>query len=1249
MSERDASLLFGVFAVQFKKISPQQLHEVAALWQKDPSRELSRMLVESGYLTEDDYNHIRRLVDDARTAHEGDPSAALKTFGGQRMLDETYRDVITLSQDDIRTVPMPEGAIPGIPLDNIDAVSETPGRYTNQSEYARGGIGRVLLVHDQHLGREIAMKELLPFTDYVDESMRLEKSPVRQSMALITRFLQEARVTGQLEHPSIVPVYELGRRRDGTLYYTMKLVRGRTLASAIREAETLPNRLALLSHFVDLCQAIAYSHSRRVIHRDIKPSNVMVGKFGETVVLDWGLAKVKDKKDEHASQIEETLKTLRLPAAAAGHETHAGQVLGTPTYMPPEQAAGQIDRIDERSDVYSLGAVLYTLLTGKYPYDGENASDTLNKVLVGPPKPLLEVEPNAPPELAAICERAMQRDAEKRYKDAKDLAEDIIRFQTGALVTAHIYKFSDHLTRFVQRHKPALATAALFTVALAAFAAYSYVNVTHERNEAIVARDSEAKQRIVATQARDAEAEQRKRSESLLYSSQIGLAQSQIEAKRFDLAQAALDAAPKEFRGWEWDYLNGLCNQDVFTVATHKRSVGVIELSPDGKLIASGDDGGVVCLTSTTSGELVREFPPLESGVTALDFDTKGSRLLAATVGGSTQYPDGSVIVWDVATGEQTVRFTAKGGVLLDPRFSPDDTLIAGSAANLGVHLWNAADGTLLHTFECVPEIVGALAFHPSGKQLAACVGTDTIEVKVWDVEKRTEVASLGGQLDRGSQLRYSPDGRWLAVAARVGGLVLWDSSYVQPARQLLPPDVQARSIQFSNDSSRLCVGLENGSAQIFDAASGESLATLTGHTKAIADIQFSSDNLLVATASEDGTSIIWDAISGKLLHEYAGHSADVSKIRLTQDDAKLVSCSSDTTVKAWQVKPLPVPRKIVLRGHTGGISRIAFSPNGERVLTVGEPRSESPHGEDRTVRVWNCRDGAQLFELTSSSLHVYSASWSPDGNSIVTATNDSAVIWDANTGQQLQTLERHKGIVQKALYSPDGKTILTVSGDKTAALWRVSDGTILHKLAGHTKRVEGGVFSRDGKMVATNSIDRTIRIWYVETGNSVAVLSGHQAPINKIRFMNDGNRLISAAGDDTLIYWDVRGARAIRVFHGHSGIVFDAAISADERTLASVATDETLRLWDIETGKQIAQGDGHSLDVFSVAFGGDGRRIVTGGEDRTVRIWDSKDAREIIVLREHNDAVTEAVFSGDGSLLASCSLDGTAILRRTK
>ena len=227
-------------------------------------------------------------------------------------------------------------------------------------------MGRVLLAHDEHLGRDIALKELLPHP--VSGSPGQGASPVRLAVPHVARFLQEARITGQLEHPAIVPVYELGYRRDGTLYYTMKLVRGKTLSQAIREAGSFQERMKLLSHFLDLCNAIAYAHSRGVIHRDLKPGNVMVGEFGETVVIDWGLAKAKDKEDIHAKEIADAVTAIRLGEESEAVKTVYGDAMGTPAYMSPEQAKGELDKVDERSDVYSLGAVFtnYHRLLGNF-------------------------------------------------------------------------------------------------------------------------------------------------------------------------------------------------------------------------------------------------------------------------------------------------------------------------------------------------------------------------------------------------------------------------------------------------------------------------------------------------------------------------------------------------------------------------------------------------------------------------------------------------------------------------------------------------------------------------------------------------------------------------------------------------------------------------------------------------------------------------------------------------------------------
>lgn len=325
-----------------------------------------------------------------------------------------------MKEGDTATVGDKMPGVGAVDVNTVDAVDESAGRYTFVGEHGKGGMGRVLLVHDEHLDRDIALKELLPDLGDGDGAT---PTPVRHSKEMAARFLREAKITGKLEHPSITPVHELGRRADGTLYYTMKLVKGRTLSEAIKDAGSLDARLKLLPHFVDLCQAIAYAHSRGVIHRDIKPSNVMVGDYGETVIIDWGLAKVKGKEDGQSDPAQETLLAMKsAPKASSGIETEYGRALGTPAYMPPEQAKGHLDLVDERSDVYSLGAVLYEILTGQAPFEGRSVQEVLNSVLHKAPQSIRLLERKAPKELIGTCERAMRKDHGERCQSAAELA-----------------------------------------------------------------------------------------------------------------------------------------------------------------------------------------------------------------------------------------------------------------------------------------------------------------------------------------------------------------------------------------------------------------------------------------------------------------------------------------------------------------------------------------------------------------------------------------------------------------------------------------------------------------------------------------------------------------------------------------------------------------------------------------------------------------------------------------------------------
>ncbi|HSA33284.1 MAG TPA: serine/threonine-protein kinase, partial [bacterium] len=320
---------------------------------------------------------------------------------------------------------------------------ETPGRYQAKQELGHGGIGRVLLVFDAHAGRDVALKEILPgILANKDSGGRTPSSPSR---VIHARFLREARVTGQLEHPSIVPVYEIGRHPDGSCYYTMRLVKGITLSRAIAGCVDLEERLKLLTHFHDMCNALAYAHSRGVVHRDLKPDNVMIGEFGETVVLDWGLAKVRGKKDHGARSLE---KKILLLKESEESQTICGRVLGTPAYMPPEQAMGEIENIDERSDIYSLGAVLYEILTGARPYEGGSPYEIVSKVVQGEPTAINLLEPSAPADLVAIAQKAMSRKKERRYGQVVEMTRDIKNYLAGGRVSAYRYGPLELLGKF---------------------------------------------------------------------------------------------------------------------------------------------------------------------------------------------------------------------------------------------------------------------------------------------------------------------------------------------------------------------------------------------------------------------------------------------------------------------------------------------------------------------------------------------------------------------------------------------------------------------------------------------------------------------------------------------------------------------------------------------------------------------------------------------------------------------------------
>ncbi|MGO9470765.1 MAG: protein kinase domain-containing protein [Isosphaeraceae bacterium] len=465
--DTDRNLLFGVVALQGEMIDAGQLAEACTAWSVRKDRPLGDVLVERGWISADDRRLIEQLLERKLKKHSGDAHQSLITAASGGANIKATLDGIRERVDDaeirqsLGDTERPRRA--GDTIERLAMISQpaaTRDRYTLTTLHAKGGIGQVWLARDTAMGREVALKELRP--DRSDND------------ALLRRFFQEARITGQLDHPGVVPVYELAKgdasADGGRPYYTMRFVRGRTLSDAVadyhRERSTgEPGRselLVLIQAFVGVCNTVAFAHSRNVIHRDLKGTNIVLGEFGEVILLDWGLAKLidddqKEQKPEADFDPNATAPYTGQVGWAEPDLTAAGAVLGTPSFMAPEQAEARADRIGRRTDVYGLGAILYEILAGKAPFSGDSTQDVLRKVREQPPTPPSKIVRSTPKALEAVCLKAMAKDPAGRYPSAAALAADVQHWLADEPVSAWREPWTIRTRRWVVRNRTAVA------------------------------------------------------------------------------------------------------------------------------------------------------------------------------------------------------------------------------------------------------------------------------------------------------------------------------------------------------------------------------------------------------------------------------------------------------------------------------------------------------------------------------------------------------------------------------------------------------------------------------------------------------------------------------------------------------------------------------------------------------------------------------------------------------------------------
>jgi eukaryotic-like serine/threonine-protein kinase len=693
-----------------------------------------------------------------------------------------------------------------------------------QQELGRGGIGRVVLVFDRTLGRDVAMKELLP------ELLAPEASTdPTNGISLTQRFLREARITGQLEHPNIVPVYELGRQPSGCLYYTMRVVRGRTLASAIHASESVAERLALVNHFAGLCQAIAYAHSRGVVHRDIKPENVMIGEFGETFVLDWGLANVAEQRSFQSLRAAASLSlppgssrhsAALAPGTAESFHTQDGSIVGTPHYMSPEQLLQYSDGCAPTSDVWSLGVVLYYILTGNLPFLANNLAELVLQVQATNALPTDAFAPDVPRDLAAIARRALTKDPRARYQNAREMARDITAYQAGDKVAAYDYSSFEILRRFARRNRSTVivAIAALMTLVLLGLSSY---------------------RRIVA--ARDIALMAEHRAKASL--SDVLVERARAELSEGDAASATL-LATNALELVERPDARGMLLQ--LSNADRLEPLVTPRFAHDCQDAAWNPN---LAQLACANGRVLAVQAPQTPLSVPWTMPTPTRGLFSLNAAG-----------WLVLTETDTVRIlSAEHQLATFPATLPRPTVFASSPSGQNfafvddaatLELWSLSSPVETRSFRTAQPIT-AIAFHPTEPVLA--LGGYRGELYLWRWQDASIPTLLGNVHATVRSLAFASRGGILATGGADGSVLLWDMLQ----RQLLLAPLRAASaivgLSFSPDGTALAVAMHSGIVDILDAKTFErSLRSATGFS-GIRQLAFTSNAELVGLA--DGTT----------------------------------------------------------------------------------------------------------------------------------------------------------------------------------------------------------------------------------------------------------------------------------------------------------------------------------------------------------------------------------------------------------